>query len=52
MKYFYMVLPISFALMSLRVIQVNYLKYVKGVDIRDPDSKELDSLVDLKDEKK
>ena len=44
MKYFYMVLPISFTLMSIRVIQVNYLKLVKGVDIRDPDS--LDELVD------
>lgn len=50
MKYFYMVLPISFALMSIRVIQVNYLKYVKGVDIRDPDSRELDGLVESKDE--
>ncbi len=46
MKYFYMVLPFSFALMSIRVIQVNYLKYVKGIDIRDPDSAELQSLTD------
>lgn len=43
MKYFYMVLPISFILMSIRVIQVNYLKLVKGVDIRDPDSSELEN---------
>ncbi|WP_028583497.1 TRAP transporter small permease [Desulfogranum mediterraneum] len=46
MKYFYIVLPISFVLMSIRVIQVNYLKLVKGVDIRDPDSSELEGLVD------
>lgn len=46
MKYFYMVLPLSFALMSIRIIQVNYLKLVKGVDIRDPDSSELESIVD------
>ena len=43
MKYFYMVLPISFIFMSIRVIQVNYLKLVKGVDIRDPDSSELEN---------
>lgn len=45
MKYFYMVLPVSFALMSLRIIQVNYLKYIKGEDIQDPDSQELSSIV-------
>jgi len=46
MKYFYMILPIAFALMSIRVIQVNYLKLVKGIDIRDPESSERDHLVD------
>ena len=46
MKYFYMVLPITFALMSIRIIQVNYLKLVKGVDIRDPESSERDHLVE------
>jgi C4-dicarboxylate transporter DctQ subunit len=45
MKYFYMVLPLSFALISIRIIQVNYLKYVKGIDIRDPESSELQDLV-------
>ncbi|PHR24477.1 MAG: TRAP transporter permease DctQ [Desulfotalea sp.] len=43
MKYFYVVLPISFVLMSIRVIQVNYLKLVKGIDIRDPDTSELEN---------
>jgi len=47
MKYFYLVLPISFAFMSARVIQVNYLKFVKGVDIRDPDSSELENATDM-----
>ena len=37
MAYVYLIFPIAFALMSVRVIQVNYLKLVKGVDIRDPD---------------
>jgi TRAP-type C4-dicarboxylate transport system permease small subunit len=47
MKYFYMVLPISFILMSIRVIQVNYLKLVKGIDIRDPDSSELENAAQM-----
>lgn len=47
MKYFYMVLPIAFSLMTVRIIQVNYFKYIKGIDIRDPDSQELDELIDM-----
>jgi len=46
MKYFYLVLPIAFTLMSIRIIQVNYLKLVKGIDIRDPESSERDHLVE------
>jgi TRAP-type C4-dicarboxylate transport system permease small subunit len=44
MKYIYLVLPIAFALMSIRIIQVNYLKLVKGIDINDPDSVELENI--------
>ncbi len=44
MKWFYMVLPIAFIFMTIRVIQVNYLKLIKGVDIRDPDASELDEV--------
>ena len=44
MKYIYLILPIAFALMSIRIIQVNYLKLVKGVDIRDPDTQELEAI--------
>lgn len=47
MKYFYLILPIAFTLMSIRIIQVNYLKLVKGVDIRDPDSDEMESLKEV-----
>ena len=47
MKYFYMVLPIAFALMSIRIIQVNYLKLVKGIDIRDPEKEELEHTAEL-----
>jgi TRAP-type C4-dicarboxylate transport system permease small subunit len=42
MAYVYFIFPISFTLMSIRIIQVNYLKLVKGVDIRDPDKIELE----------
>ena len=44
MKYIYMVLPLSFTLMSIRIIQVNYYKLVKGVNIKDPDKVEVESI--------
>lgn len=47
MKYIYLILPIAFALMSVRIIQVNYLKLVKGIDIRDPDTAELEKIEEL-----
>jgi len=47
MKYIYMVLPIAFSLMTFRIIQVNYYKFVKGIDIRDPDAQELEQLNEL-----
>jgi C4-dicarboxylate transporter DctM subunit len=37
MAYVYLIFPIAFILMSIRIIQINYLKLIKGVDIRDPD---------------
>jgi TRAP-type C4-dicarboxylate transport system permease small subunit len=37
MAYIYMIFPLSFFMMTVRIIQVNYLKIVKGIDIRDPD---------------
>ena len=39
MAYVYMIFPLSFSLMTIRIIQVNYLKIVKGLDILDPDQK-------------
>ena len=44
MKYFYMILPAAFALMTLRVIQVNYIKWIRGEEIKDPDAINLDDL--------
>jgi TRAP-type C4-dicarboxylate transport system permease small subunit len=46
MKYFYMILPIAFTIMSIRIIQVNYYKLVKGVDIRNPESEEREQMAD------
>ena len=37
MAYIYLVFPLSFTLMTIRIIQVNYLKLIKGIDIRDPE---------------
>lgn len=46
MKYIYLILPIAFSLMTLRIIQVNYYKLVKGIDIRDPEALDIDKLKD------
>lgn len=42
MAYVYLIFPIAFTLMSIRIIQINYLKLVKGVDIRDPDKVDME----------
>ncbi|SFU10409.1 TRAP transporter small permease [Sedimentitalea nanhaiensis] len=49
MKWIYMVLPIAFTLMTIRILQVNYLKLVKDVDVRDPDKIDLDDFKSDKD---
>ena len=45
MKYFYMILPIAFTLMSIRIIQVNYDKLVRNIDIKDPDHVEVEQII-------
>lgn len=45
MKYFYMVLPIAFTLMSIRIIQVNYNRLVRGIDVRDPDEVAVEKVI-------
>ncbi len=54
MKYIYLILPLAFTLMTIRIIQVNYLKFVKGVEVIDPESQEMNDLVntDTADEEK
>lgn len=45
MKYIYVILPIAFSLMTIRIIQANYLKLVKGVDVRDPEKAHVDEII-------
>ena len=42
MKYVYLVLPIAFTLMTIRILQVNYRKLIRGEQIADPDQIDLD----------
>ncbi len=44
MAYVYFIFPISFTLTSIRIIQVNYLKLVKGVKFHDVDEPDLEAL--------
>ncbi len=45
MKYIYMVLPLSFALMSIRIIQVNYIKFIQHKEIKDPETEVVDEII-------
>ena len=44
MKYFYMILPIAFTIMSIRIIQNNYLKLIKGIEFVDPEAEEIEKI--------
>ena len=47
LQHVYLILPVAFTLMTIRVIQVNYLKLVKGIDPRDPDKVEVEDMLEL-----
>ncbi|AUM75812.1 TRAP transporter small permease [Paracoccus jeotgali] len=47
MRWVYMALPIAFALMTIRILQVNYMKLVLGIDPRDPDKVEVEDMLEL-----
>lgn len=47
MRFVYLLLPISFALMTIRILQVNYMKLVQGIDPRDPDEIKTELVLDL-----
>lgn len=44
MKYFYMILPLAFTLMTLRILWNNYLTLVKGVQMIDPEAMEIENM--------
>jgi TRAP-type C4-dicarboxylate transport system permease small subunit len=44
MKYFYMILPLAFTLMSLRILWNLYLSVFRGVELLDPEAEELRKL--------
>lgn len=44
LSWVYVVLPIAFTLMTIRILQVNYRKIVLGEDMRDPDAIDLDAI--------
>ncbi len=46
MKWVYLILPIAFTLMTIRILQVNYIKLVLGRDPRDPDKVEIEAMPD------
>ena len=46
-RYVYLALPIAFTLMTIRIIQVNYLKLVRGIDPADPDKVTVEAVMEL-----
>lgn len=45
MKWVYIILPIAFTLMTIRILQVNYRLLAKGQAVEDPEKAELDELM-------
>jgi len=41
LRYVYLVFPVSFSLMAIRIIQVNVMKYILKIDILDPDQESM-----------
>jgi len=50
MAYVYWVFPISFGLMIIRIIQVNIMKYVLKIEIKDVDSVDLEETMQMLEE--
>lgn len=44
MKYFYLILPIAFSLMTIRILWNNYERLFKGVEAVDPETEELSKM--------
>lgn len=52
MKYFFMILPIAFLLMTIRILWNNYLTWFKSVEIIDPETQELIQLKKISQQSK
>jgi TRAP-type C4-dicarboxylate transport system permease small subunit len=44
MKFFYMILPLAFSLMTIRILWNNYQRLFKGVEALDPEAQELEEI--------
>ena len=44
MKYFYLVLPVAFVLMSVRILANDYRVLIKGEALKDPEQAEIERL--------
>lgn len=51
MEYVYWVFPMTFALMTLRIVQVNIMKYVLKIEIEDVDKVDPDEFKDFTEDK-
>lgn len=47
MEYVYWIFPIAFGLMNLRILQVNYIKFILKQEIADPDKVDTESYEEL-----
>ena len=47
MRYIYLALPIAFTLMTIRILQVNYMKLVMGIDPADPDKASVEAAMEF-----
>ncbi|PMR72450.1 TRAP transporter small permease [Billgrantia endophytica] len=45
MKYFYMILPLAFLIMSLRILQNMYVRHVMNKDVMDPENAQIEEMM-------
>ena len=46
MSWVFLIFPLAFTIMSIRIIQVNYYKLVKGIDVPDPEKAEVKKMLE------
>lgn len=44
MKYFYMIIPLAFLLMSIRILQNLYVKHIAGKEVMDPEEAQIEEI--------